>query len=71
MTTVELDALPEDGTFSHEIRVIDGREVSVPVYHSVGALWASEGEPISVLDANGQPWMVGWANGVRYKRRLR
>lgn len=34
------------------------------------ALWQEEDDPTSVVDEDGQPWMVGWLNGVRVKRRL-
>jgi hypothetical protein len=61
MTQAELDALPEDG----QITTIDGR----PHMQTVGALWTSYDEPCRVVDANGQAWAIGWAKGVKYKRR--
>jgi hypothetical protein len=70
MTQAELDALPEDGGFGQEERVIDGRTVRVPVVETVGALFSREGEPGVVTDLHGRCWRVGWANGVRYKQRV-
>jgi hypothetical protein len=73
MTQAELDALPEDGTMSVRDEMRDGRMVRVPYLNSVGALFHPDNpdEPISVTDASGQRWLLGYANGVRYKRKLR
>lgn len=42
----------------------------IPVLHTVGGLYQPEGEPTSVTDEKGNDWLIGWHNGVRYKRRL-
>lgn len=71
MTQEELDALPEDGAFTSEIRVINGVETRCMRHNSVGALFHKGDEPIEVIDSEGQRWMIGWAEGKKWKRRLR
>lgn len=72
MTQAELDALPEDGTFSVREELRDGKVVRIPVLNTVGALWhGGDDEPVSVVDSHGQRWMVGYSpDGTRYKRRM-
>jgi hypothetical protein len=71
ITQAELDALPEDGRFGEREEVIDGKRVRVPVLETVGVLWTPDDEPCMVRDIHGDYWTLGWANGVRYKRRMR
>lgn len=74
MTQAELDALPDASpSFGiEEVELPDGsiQRRAFMVSPPVGALWTSDDEPSSVVDVHGQRWMVGWANGVRYKRRV-
>lgn len=71
MTQQELDALPEDGTFGSRDEMRDGKLIRIPVLFTVGALWSAPDEPEMVRDNTGDYWRVGWAKGVRYKRRMR
>jgi hypothetical protein len=32
-------------------------------------LWQEEDEPTSVIDSQGVAWIIGWFQGVLYKRR--
>ena len=70
MTQAELDALPEDGTFAYTTEVRDGQTVRVPRFQSVGALYQPPDEPCLVTDTEGQRWILGYAQGQRWKRRL-
>lgn len=70
MTQEELEALPIDGEFGYREELRDGKRVLIPVLHTVGALWTEEDEPCMVVDAYGERWRIGWANGVRYRQRL-
>jgi hypothetical protein len=70
MTQAELDALPEDGLWSQEDRVVDGRTVRTLVCRTVGSLHTRRNEPTEVTDENGRSWRVGWGeDGIRYKQR--
>lgn len=69
MTQDELDALPVTGEFGCEDREIDGKVVRIPVLVDVGVLWEHESDDGRFIDLLGDRWQVGWANGVRYKRR--
>lgn len=71
MTQAELDAIPEDGTFSFREEIRDGRRVRIPVLNCVGVLWTEDDEPCMVRDDAGDYWRVGWFNGTQYKRRMR
>lgn len=71
MTQDELDALPEDGRLTQTVETKgDVTLVTAVSWATVGALFQPEDEPASVVDSNGVGWMIGYANGIRYKRRL-
>jgi len=73
MTQDELDEIPEQSTpFVRDV-VKDGRTVRTYFFGHAGALYQPPGtdEPSSVVDASGQRWILGYCNGVRYKRRIR
>lgn len=65
MTQAELDALPECGGFDAVER--DGKIIPVPRPNF--AFWVGDDETFSVIDNQGRNWMIGWANGKRWKRR--
>ncbi len=66
MTQAELDALPECGGIG--IEPMPGMPgVNRPVVRENFVL----GDAELVIDGNGDGWMVGWANGIRYKRFMR
>jgi hypothetical protein len=44
---------------------------ALPTLREVLALYYGPNDPIRVFDVNGEEWTVGWANGVRYKQRIR
>jgi len=71
MTHEELDALPETGGFGYREEIRDGIKTRIPVMNPAFALWQKPDEPVSVLDSEGRRWMIGWANGIKYKRRMR
>jgi len=70
MTQDELDALPENGGIGFRKQIIDGREVDVPFMRPALALFVRDDDPAMVRDSDGNAWIVGWANGQRYKSRL-
>jgi hypothetical protein len=55
ITQEVLDALPETGI---------GRHVPALV------LFSKADDPVDVASADGRRYMVGWADGIRYKRAL-
>ena len=71
MTLEELAALPELGGIGSREEIMNGKVVRVPYTLPTGALFQKEDDPLSIVDAEGRRWMVGWMNGVRYKCRMR
>ncbi len=70
MTQEELEALPIDGEISYTEEVRDGVMVRVPHLHTVGALYQGPTDGM-VKDQHGTWWMIGWAGGKQYRRRMR
>jgi hypothetical protein len=70
MTQDELDALPETGGIGQREEIIDGKRVVVPTMLSALCLYQNPDEPAFVIGNDGRRWMIGWADGVRYKTRL-
>ena len=71
MTLEELDALPETGGFEQREELRDGKKVIIPVALEAFALYQGPDDPACVIDEHGVRWLIGWANGVRYKSRIR
>ena len=71
ITQADLDAMPEDGVFTVREEIRDGQRWHVPVMGQSRALWTEPDEPCMVCDEHGEWWRIGWADGVRYKRRTR
>jgi hypothetical protein len=70
MTLEEFNALPEIGSIGYREEIRDGRVVRIPVVHRDGAMFQKDDDPLSIVDAEGRWWMIGWLDGVRCKRRL-
>lgn len=66
MTQDELDALPECGGIGS---VLVGN-VRIPFARESFALYQPPDEPMMVIDLHGISWMLGYANGKRWKRRM-
>lgn len=63
MTQTELDALPVSGGIGYRQKIIDGQRVRIPYMDNALVLF----DPVLVVDERGERWMVGTANGIRYK----
>jgi len=71
MTQAELDALPEDCIIDYqEVRDKAGQVFFFPKFRIVESLCPVENEPGFVRDNNRQGWIIGWAHGVLWKRRI-
>jgi hypothetical protein len=71
-TQADLDALPETGgDFGQKEIVLDGHRVVVPIPNEGYLLYTRPDEVNSVIDSEGRRWMIGWWDGVRYKRKAR
>ena len=72
MTQAELDAIPEEPTgFGMVEEVIDGKTIRRPVAPNLGVLYHGPDDPISVIDHDGQRWMIGRVDDGRLVKRRR
>ena len=67
MTQQELDAIPEMGGLDYQDNS-DGTRT--PFMRETKVLYQPDDESMMVTDSQGQSWMLGWVDKVRYKRRI-
>lgn len=70
MTQDELDKLPQMGGWRVVQEIRDGKKVEFIAEGELFALHHPADEDIVVSDYLGRRWMLGWHDGIRYKRAL-
>jgi hypothetical protein len=73
MTHDELMALPENGGFDFEERIVNGAKVKIPIARPSYAMFHQESDPLIIMDLDGSNWtnwMIGRINGKLYRSRM-